>query len=140
MNAPVRMAFKPIDRHILVAYGTASPSDTEWAGFLTLIERRGIQGTALLIATEGGRPTVAQRDQLDDLLGRWVVPVAVVTGSLRVRLQLTVLSWLKPRIRVFRPSDLHDAMAYLEIPTSRRTLIEHELDKLRDAIDAGRIG
>ena len=130
------MAVKVVDRLFIVAYGTVSPTPEEWADYLDLVAHHGVERTAQLIWTEGGEPTPAQRDELNRLLAGREVPVAVVTGSARVLLTITALSWFNRRIRAFRPSGLRDAVAYLEIHASRTELIERELGKLRDEVDA----
>ncbi len=57
------MAVKVIDRLFIVAYGTASPTPGEWAGYLDLVAHHGVDRTAQLIWTAGGEPTPAQRNE-----------------------------------------------------------------------------
>src|SRR6185437_1531685 len=83
------MAIKVIDRLFLVVYGAANPTDEEWNDYLDQVAHHGIDRTMQLIRTDGGEPTNAQRDKLNRLLGGRPVPVAVVTGSARVRLTVT---------------------------------------------------
>jgi hypothetical protein len=125
------MVAKVIDRLFLVVYGTANPTDEEWDAYLELVKRHGIDRTMQLIFTEGGEPSAPQRRKLNELLGGHPVPVAVVSGSVRVRGTVTALSWFNRKIRAFPPSAMHDAIAYLEIPASRQDLIEREMQKLR---------
>ncbi len=125
------MAVKVVDRLFLVAYGTADPTDEEWDAYLDLVKHDGIERTMQLIYTDGGEPSAPQRQVLNELLRGRSVPVAVVSGSIRVRATVTALSWFNRKIRAFPPSALRDAIAYLEIPISRTDLIEHELRQLR---------
>jgi len=125
------MAFKVIDRLFLVAYGTEDPSDAEWAIYLRDIERHGIERTLQLIYTEGSGPSATQRRDLKELLDGRAVPVAVMSSSAAVRGMVTAMSWFNTKIRAFAPADLGEALAYLEIPTSRAELIERELAGLR---------
>jgi hypothetical protein len=134
------LAIKIVDRLFLVAYGPDAPTDREWADYLHMVERQGIDRTQQIVSTEGGAPTAAQRRQLAILLDGRAVPVAVVSGSARVRTTVTAISWFNRRIRAF-PSTragLRDALAYLDIPMSRTELIERELDKLRAEVAEGR--
>jgi hypothetical protein len=128
---------KVIDRLIIAVYGTANPTEEEWHEYLALMKRHGIDRTMQLILTDGGEPTAPQRRALNELIGGRTVPVAVVSGSVRVRGTVTALSWFNRRIRAFPPSAMRDAIAYLEIPGSRAELIERELDELRLALDTG---
>jgi hypothetical protein len=134
------LAIKIVDRLFLVAYGPEPPTDQEWSDYLHLVERQGVESTMQIVSTEGGEPTAAQRRQLTALLAGRAVPVAVVSGSARVRTTVTAISWLHRRIRAFPSTSagLRDALAYLEIPTSRADLIERELHKLRTEVDEGR--
>jgi len=125
------IAFKVIDRLFLVVYGTANPTDDEWNTYVEVMKRHGVDRTMQLIFTDGGEPTAPQRRALNELLGGRSVPVAVVSGSVRVRGTVTALSWFNRKIRAFPPWALGDAIAYLEIPASRTDLIERELHKLR---------
>ena len=132
------MAIKVIDRLFLVVYGAANPTDEEWSAYLALVEHHGIDRTMQLIRTDGGEPTSVQRDKLNRLLGGRHVPVAVVTGSARVRLTVTALSWFNRQIRAFPVTGLRDAIAYLEIPASRAELIQREMTKLQEELERGR--
>jgi hypothetical protein len=105
-----------------------------------MVERHGIDRTQQLVSTDGGGPTAAQRRQLATVLDGRAVPVAVVSGSARVRTTVTAISWVDRRIRAFppTPAGLREALAYLDIPTSRAELIADELDKLRAEVAEGR--
>jgi hypothetical protein len=132
---PKTMGTAVIDRLVIVAYGSQPPSDHEWLDYLHLVERQGVAETMHLVSTEGGEPTVAQRGQLNALLARREVPVAVISDSNRVRGSVTLLSLLNRRIRAFRCSRLRDAIDYLEIPASRAEVIERTLRRLRSELD-----
>ena len=118
-----------------MVYGTANPTDDEWADYLDLVERHGIERTMQLILTDGGEPTRAQRRQLNHLLGGRTVPVAVVSRSTRVRGTVTALSWFNRKIKAFPPAGLHEAIAWLEIPATRTALIEREIIRLRAELE-----
>jgi hypothetical protein len=132
------MAVTVIDRLFVVVYGATNPTDDEWRGYLDRVKRDGIERTMQLVHTDGGGPTIAQRGELNELLGGLQVPVAVVTGSARVLLTVTALSWFNRRIRAFPPSGLCEAIAYLEIPASRTDLIRREIVRLQEALGPGR--
>jgi hypothetical protein len=138
MTMTKSMAFKVIDRLFLVVYGTANPTDEEWGEYLERTKRHGVDRTMQLIFTDGGEPSAPQRRKLNELLGGHPVPVAVVSGSVRVRGTVTALSWFNRRVRAFPTSAWRDAIAYLEIPASRADLIEREMQKLRLELGARR--
>ena len=129
------MAATVIDRLVIVAYGAGPPTEPEWLDYVRLIARQGVERTMQLVFTEGGEPTAVQRRQLDALFAGRAVPVAIVSDSARVRGTAMLLSWVNRQVKAFRPSQLGDALAYLEIPTTRGDLIERELRKLVSEVE-----
>ena len=84
-----------------------------------------------LILTEGGEPSARQRVQLNELLGVRSVPVAVVSGSVRVRVTAAALGLFNRQLRAFPSDALEDALTYLDIPTRRRHVVESMVRELR---------
>ena len=131
------IAIAVIDRLFVVVYGTADPTYPEWGSYLDLVKQHGIDRTMQLIVTDGGEPNPIQRRQLEELLAGRTVPVAVISGSLRVRATVTALSWLNRKIMAFPPAGLSDALGYLEIPPSRTALIVQTILRLTEDLDVG---
>lgn len=125
-----------IDRMFLVVYGTTGPNDEDWARFLKLVEEQGIVRTMLLVFSEGGEPTPMQRRQLDTLVDGRVIPIAIITTSTRARGTVLALSWCNRKTNAFEPSQVREALTYLEIPVSRQELIETWVRRLRAEITA----
>jgi hypothetical protein len=131
------LAVTVIDRLVLVVHGAEDPTPVEWDAYLELVAHHGIEKTMQLTYTAGGEPTSAQRRRLSVLLDGRAVPVAVVSPSVRVRGTVTALSWLNRKTRAFSPSELPEALAYLEIPPTRGGLIAAELHKLQTELREG---
>lgn len=129
------LAVKVIDRLFVVVYGATDPTDQEWQGYLRQVELHGVDRTMQLVCTDGGEPTTSQRRALVHVMGTRQVPVAVLSGSVRVRGTVTALSWFNPKIRAFAPTGLLEALAYLEVPVSRGELIAREIIRLRGTLD-----
>lgn len=132
------IAIRVVDRLFIVVYGTRDPTDDEWRSYLALVRQHGVERTMQLIVTDGGRPTSAQDRQLTELLDGRPVPVAVVTGSARVRVTVAAQSWFNKQIQAFPQHGLRDALEYLEIPLSRTELIEREVARLREELTQDR--
>jgi hypothetical protein len=132
------MAYKVVDRLFLVVYGVANPTDAEWMAYLRTVERHGIDRTVQLVFTRGGRPTSSQSQYLTRLLAGRKVPVAIVSANRAVRGVSMAMSWFNPKIVVFSPANLPEALAYLEIPASRIDLIQNEAMKLRRELETPR--
>jgi hypothetical protein len=131
------LAIKVVDRLFIVVYGAQDPTDAEWDAYLSLAEQHGLDQTAQLICTDGGKPTPAQHRKLNERLGGRPVPVAVVSTSPRVRATVTALSWFNRRIKAFHPTALVEALEHLEIPASRTDLIVREIERLRLSLSQG---
>jgi hypothetical protein len=128
------LAVTIVDRLFIVVCGVGGPTDAEWAAYLDLVRRNGVDRTMQIVATEGGGPTSAQRHKLEELLAGRVVPVVIISNSIRVRWRVAIMSCLGRQTRAFRPSDLREALSFLEIPVSRAGLIEREVCRLRQAV------
>jgi hypothetical protein len=131
------IAIKVMDQLFIVVYGTGNPSDEEWERYLDLVARHGVELTVQLISTDGGEPTGAQRRRLNAMLGGRMVPVAVVSDKPSVLRTVSVLSWFNRKIKAFPASALDEALAHLEIPKSRATLIAKEIGLLRAELGQG---
>jgi hypothetical protein len=125
------IAIKVIDRLFIVVYRATNPTDEEWNEYLALVERHGVEQTVQLISTDGGEPTSLQRKKLNALLAGRMVPVAVVSDEPRILRTVSFLSWFNRKIKAFPPARLDQALAHLEIPTGRETLIAAEIRSLR---------
>jgi hypothetical protein len=128
----VNMVFAPTaDRVFLVAHGPTIPSAEAWGAYLDALDAEGIERMTQIITTEGGVPSSSQRRQLKALLNGRTLPTVLLSESARVRQASAVFSWLTPRIHAFHPSALREALAHLDIPQSRRAVLEPELCELR---------
>jgi hypothetical protein len=136
-RAKTTLAFTVIDRVFLVAYGTDSPTDEDWIEYLAELLGHGIDRTMQIIVSDGGAPTWAQSRELNRLVAGRKVPIAVLSQSAQVRGLVTVLSWFNRKIKAFPPYAIREAMAYLEIPSTRTDLIERELGKLQAEVREG---
>ncbi len=125
------MAWKVIDRLHIAVFGTEAPTDVEWQKYLEVVERHGIDRTHQLIVTDGGVPTYAQRQYLNERLAGRHVPVAVVSSSRRIITVVTAMSWFNRLIKAFPPHQFREAIAYLEIPASRTEMIEGEIERMK---------
>jgi hypothetical protein len=125
------MAFGYSDRLVIVVYGQSAPAPRDWIEFLHFVHETGIERTMHLVYSEGGQPTARQQGQLVDLFAGRVVPHAVLTDSARIRSRVRLLALLARPIRAFPVTGLRDAVGYLDIPASRITVIERDLQRLR---------
>ena len=133
------LAVTVVDRLFIVVCGAGGPSNAEWAAYLYLVRRNGVDRTMQIVVTEGGGPTPPQRRELDDLLAGRVMPVAIISNSILVRWRVLLLACFGRQTRAFRPSNLREALSFLEIPVSRAGLIKREVCRLRQELGGARL-
>jgi hypothetical protein len=136
---PIKLAFakvEEVDSTYVLVLGAANPPDVEWAQWVDYIATQIQPGSAprVIVVTEGGSPTAAQRAALSKVTDRYKneAKVAVLTESVIARGALTALSWFAADVyRPFSPTDFDNALKYLgvssaaaEIKTAIRTLQE----------------
>jgi hypothetical protein len=126
-----RMAFKVVDRVLVLAHGFDDPSDDEWFAYVSEIKRQGNELLPQVVLTDGGRPNSVQRKMLTDVLAGRGMKVAVLSKSTLVRGVVTAISWFNRDIRPFEVHELHEALGYLGVSSSQRALVESVLTTLR---------
>lgn len=120
------MAFKILGNlHIFLA-GAGDFSREEWSGYIDAIkaeEKKGIDVTRMrtLVFSDGGGPNATQRKMASDVLNGRSTPLAIVTGSQMMRGVITALRWFNPQCRAFAPTEVAQALSFLEVT-------EHQYD------------
>jgi hypothetical protein len=123
---PIKLAFAKVggvDSTYVLVLGSANPPDAEWALWVDYIATHIQPGTAprVVVVTEGGSPTAAQRGALSDVTARYKdeARVVVCTESTIARGALTALSWFLPDVyRAFSPADFDKALKYLGLTSA----------------------
>lgn len=96
------------------------PDEADWASWVAYIAEHISPETAprVLVVTEGGAPSAAQRASLSRVTERHrhAAKVAVCTDSALARGAITALSWFMPNAyRAFSRGALDDAAHYLDL-------------------------
>ena len=124
----------------LVVHGPKPPSSDDWDAFLdaaaALLPKRP-DFVPVLVLTDGGRPSAAQREAMNRITPRNGVLCAVATGSAVARGAVSILSWFNPHIRAFPPGALRDALAYLELDASRYDDVLARVARMRMQLASG---
>lgn len=105
---------------LLGLHGKQTPSDAEWDRYCSFItEYLPHPNGICVVLTDGGTPTVDQRDRLrDDLKGatRWT---AVITDKVLVRCVVTANRWFNPQVCAFSPWDFADALKFVGLSSEQ---------------------
>ncbi len=126
--------FARADNLFFWVQGTDNPTDADWDRYLAfiaqeapkMVEPRG------LIFSDGGSPSAAQRKRLNDAVAPYAKPrAAVLTTSVMVRGAMTALNWFIPMYRAFAPTQLDEALRFLEVPEPKWQSVRQRLNELR---------
>lgn len=127
-----RFVVNSFESFMLVRQNENPPSDEEWNAALRLLGRvlDEQENVKMLVASDGGGPTAAQRNGLRGVLRGRTVRVAVVSKSAKLRFIVSSLALLNPEIRTFLPNEVAEAYGHLLLSASERRAAER---MLRDA-------
>lgn len=120
-----------VGRVIIVINNKVAPSDEEWAVFLETtsdeMKKRG-DDLCVLVFTDGGAPSTAQRKRLNELLNGRSVPVAVMSNSMIPRFVVASISLFNKLIRSYAPEEMPQVC-------QDRGLRQEEIDKVVAALE-----
>jgi hypothetical protein len=113
-----------------------APNDDEWKEYLNLagrllVEQMGSDKIGGLSLSDGGAPSMKQRNALNLLLQRRHVGVAIVSDSIVVRGVVTALHWFNRDISVFAASAMGKAVQRVGVPTARHAELFTILRKMQ---------
>jgi hypothetical protein len=121
--------------HLLVVlwlHSSVDPPDSQWDPAVErLIEVRRaskatLRDTRQLVISDGGAPNVGQRQRFfRDFSSGLPSKVAVLTTALSDPVKrgvATALSWLNPAVRFYEPPQFEEALAYLDLTSSRAAI------------------
>jgi hypothetical protein len=116
-------------RFNVAVHSDAPPPDDEWDKVLELYRNQ--RSLRVLVYTQNGAPTAAQRVRLNAVLKGREFVVAVLTSSPLARAAGAALRWFRPEIRIFNPSELEAALDYLGATATERAELPRLLDELK---------
>jgi hypothetical protein len=116
-------------RFNIAAHTNEAPPDDQWDALLDFYRTQ--RTLRVLVYTEGGAPTAAQRVRLNAVLKGREALVAILTSSALARAAGAALRWFRPEIRIFSPAELEGALDYLGAAGSDRADLARALDELK---------
>jgi hypothetical protein len=115
---------------MLVLSGRETPDDATWARAMAELGRffagpaADPKRVGVLVITDGGAPSTAQRKALAEVTHAAKFPVAVISTNPLVRGAITAISWVNPAIKAFAPSRWADAVAYSAEGGAEKAMLE----------------
>ena len=129
---PKCFVWRQYGRFNVAAHSDAPPPDDEWDAVLEMYRTQ--RSLRVLVYTESGAPTAAQRVRLNAVLKGREFAVAVLTSSPLARAAGAALRWFRPEIRIFSPGELEAALDYLGATGSERGELVRLLDELKGKV------
>ncbi len=117
---------------LLIRQNTEDATDDEWTEFLGFLSenRSKLHSIRILVLTDGGTATAAQRKRLAETLGETHMQVAVVSDSIKVRFAGSTISLFQRNYRQFSVKEMHGAYEHLQLNQSERRMAESVLTEL----------
>ena len=117
---------------LLLRQNTEQATPAEWEHLLQLLVslRRELPRLKIMVRTDGGGPTPAQRKSLEAALAGTPTRVAVVSDHLKVRFVASTLALFSKELRSFMVKELPEAYEHLSMTKDERQLCQKVLVEL----------
>ncbi|MDC3953309.1 hypothetical protein [Polyangium jinanense] len=154
-----RLAFGTLGELLVLAHSEQPPTDPEWKAYIEAweVHHRANGRSRLLVCTEGGAPTAAQRHILDERVrtfSRDSARAAILSESLFARVVTNALSAMEHArasrflgglgarggpdasqiYRMFARTDLRQALVWLDVSPAREPEVVRYIEQLKDVI------
>ena len=120
---------------LILCQNTETPTLGEWETCLEVLRKGAVPRTKALVKTSGGGPDAGQRQRLSEALGGAVVPIAIVSNSVRVRFITASVALFSHRIASFSEEQILDALNFLKIPFAERPDVLATVERLSSLVE-----
>jgi hypothetical protein len=133
---PTNLVTRSIASLLVLRENAETPSDPEWDDCLRQLKTMGpdFSKVKVLVVTEGGGPTPAQRSRLSAVTGGKTLRSAVVTESVRVRFIVSSVALFMPAIASFGVDEINRAYEHLRLDLQQRVMLERVLKEMSDEL------
>jgi len=116
---------------LVVVHSAETPTDAEWDAWVERMAQRDYKN--ILISSLGGGPNARQRRKTNKFWQNTQIPrFALVTTSRFVLAVVKAFNWfLDDQLKPFPPSQMREALDYIEVPESERDALILATDTLR---------
>lgn len=124
------MAAKAVGNLGIAVFNANAPTDEEWAEMIQVVKKADLARFRGLSFSDGGAPNSTQRRMMNAALGGKSPLSAVVTHSAMARGVVTAMGWFNPNIKAFAPTELDEALRFLNVNRSEFEFIKLEIRSL----------
>lgn len=118
----------------------ADLSEREWTGFVDTLKAAAARHDGqfdkvfVLVVTDGGTTSPAQRAYLAQALEGQSLRVAVLSDSLRVRGTVHAVGWVLRQVRFFGPDEAREWLEHVPLTKAERVAVRREILQLQRTI------
>jgi hypothetical protein len=120
---------------LLILQDEVDARDDEWSDLgrdvAAALARRGRDGLAVLVVSDGGGVTPAQRAAMSALLEGQPLRAGVLSPSDKVRRGTISFGWFNPAIKQFAPDEVDAWLAHVAVAPADRPRVRRELATLQ---------
>jgi hypothetical protein len=129
---------KKVGSVLVVRQSARDAMDSEWEEFLSFLSshRAELEQIRILIHTDGGVPTTAQRRRLAETLGDTHMLVAAVSDNMKVRFAGATISLFQRNYKQFTVAEMGRACAHLLMTNTERGQVKAALEALEEQLSS----
>ena len=128
------MLFRLTGSVLVIRQGTEPANEQEWRDLLAELGQHDFKKLRVLIATDGGGPSAAQRASLKATMAGRSVRSAVVSDSIKVRFTIATIALINQEHHGFSNREMRQAYDFLRLTPAERGDAEGVLQQLGELL------
>lgn len=126
------MVFERVGSTFVLLHTKAAPSDPEWNRYMDAFRALGrdLASMGILVLTDGGGPTSAQRRVMNEIAADAPARVAIVSDAPAVRFIVSTIALFHAHIRTFGVRSLPAALEHVGVRGEHEREVRRTLERL----------
>jgi len=131
-----RQVTRRVESLVILRESKLDPSDEEWDETLRILveQWQELHQLKVLVVSDGGGPTQAQRKRLERTLEGKPIRVAVVSDSMKVRFICSSVALFTSNLSSFKVSEMRDAYLWLNLSDREKKLAGEAVARMGELI------
>jgi hypothetical protein len=131
-----RQVTRRVESLVILRESKLDPSDEEWDETLRIVveQWQELGQLKVLVVSDGGGPTQAQRKRLERTLEGKPIRVAVVSDSMKVRFICSSVALFTSNLSSFKVSEMRAAYLWLNLSEHERKLANEQVAQMSELI------
>jgi hypothetical protein len=124
---------RKVGRTVVMVQNNKTPTDEEWSELLRLIAENPT-GVRILVLTDGGAPSPAQRRRLQETLGGAEPLVAAVSDNMKTRFVAATIALFHSTHVSCTRAEIRKAYDHLQLTPAERKLVEVAAQQMHEML------